>query len=154
MAVKKIIYHCYGGAHSSIVAAAIHLNKLNTDKKPTTDELMSLSLFDRQTKEGHGQIHFFGFDEWGNHIHSVGCRNVGTSVENVVTSVSKLLNLQDDLLFIDTLHCVNIKMRVGGYISRRLGWIDQGRPIVLKGTQAAFPQLVDLVKQVKAEVSA
>lgn len=154
MTVKKIIYHCYGGAHSSIVAAAIHLNQLKTDKKPTTDELMGLALFDRQSKEGHGQLHFFGFDEWGNHIHSVGCRNVGTSVENVVTSVSKLLKLQDDLLFIDTLHCVSIKMRVGGYISRRLGWIDQGRPVVLKGTQDVFFQLVDLVKQVKAQVSA
>ena len=154
MAVKKVIYHCYGGAHSSVVAAAIHLNKFNIDKKPTTDELMSLSLFDRQTKEGHGQIHFLGFDEWGNQIHSVGCRNVGKSVKNVVTSVSKMFDLDDDLIFIDTLHCVNIKMRVGGYLSRRLGWIDQGRPIVLQGTKDAFPQLVELVKQVKAEVSA
>ena len=29
MAQKLIIYHCYGGAHSSVVAAAIHLNKLD-----------------------------------------------------------------------------------------------------------------------------
>ncbi|MDW7651622.1 MAG: DUF3189 family protein [Bacillota bacterium] len=153
MAGKKIIYHCYGGAHSSVTAAAIHLRKFKPHKTPTQAELMELTLFDRQTKEGHGQLHFFGVDQWDNQVYSVGCRNVGTSVEKVLKQVSGMLELKDELVFVDTLHCVNIKMRVGGYISRRLGLIRQGRPLVLRGTQDAYPALVELVSRVQSEVS-
>jgi hypothetical protein len=151
MAGKKIIYHCYGGAHSSVTAAAIHLDQLHSSP-PTNEELMSLALFDRQTKEGHGQLHFFGFDQSGNQIYSVGCRNVGSTLEKTLKNVETLMDLGDELVFVDTLHCVNIKMRVGGYISRRLGLIKLGRPMVLRGTKDAYPKLQQLVSQVKKEV--
>jgi hypothetical protein len=114
---------------------------------------MSLSLFDRQTKEGHGQLHFFGFDEWGNQIYSVGCRNVGSSMEKLLQNVAGVLQLNDDLVFVDTLHCVNLKMRIGGYISRRLGFIRLGRPLVLQGTREAFTELQSLVSRIRKEVA-
>ena len=154
MSGKKIIYHCYGGAHSSVTAAAIHLGKLKPHIIPSEKELMGLSLFDRQTQEGHGQVHFFGFDKAGNQIYSVGCRNIGASLEKIMQNVANLLKVEDELFFIDTLHCVNIKMRVGGYISRRLGIIKYGRPLVLEGTQDAYPKLVELVKRVQKVVGA
>ncbi|MBS4030731.1 MAG: DUF3189 family protein [Clostridiales bacterium] len=149
MAGRKIVYHCYGGTHSSVTAAAIHLGHLKPEKVPTEDELMALTLFDRQTKEGHGQLHFFGFDEQGNEIYSVGCRNVGQAVGKVLGKIKEIIGAGEELIFVDTLHCVNIKMRFGGYISRRLGFINIGRPIVLKGTQEAYPKLVELVQGVK-----
>ena len=119
MAGRKIIYHCYGGAHSSVTAAAIHLRQLKREEVPTEDELMALTLFDRQTKDGHGQLHFFGFDEWGDEIYSVGCRNVGEAVGKTLGKVKEIIGAEEELIFVDTLHCVNIKMRFGGYISRR-----------------------------------
>ena len=149
MAGKKIIYHCYGGAHSSVTAAAIHLGQLRGEKVPTSEELMALTLFDRQTKEGHGKLHFFGFDEKGDEVYSVGCRNVGESVAKLLAKLKEILSAGDELIFIDTLHCVNLKMRIGGYISRRLGLIKIGRPIVLRGTRDAYFKLVKLVQQVK-----
>lgn len=154
MAGKRIIYHCYGGAHSSVTAAAIHLGQLKTDSIPSEKELMSMALFDRQTKEGHGQLHFFGFDDAENQVYSVGCRNIGATLEKIVQNVSDLLELSDELYFVDTLHCVNVKMRVGGYLSRRWGVIKYGRPLVLQGTQDAYPKLVELVKQVRKDVGA
>ncbi|MBS4023032.1 MAG: DUF3189 family protein [Dethiobacter sp.] len=149
---KKIIYHCYGGAHSSIVAAAIHLGKFKSDKEIDNEELMKLTLFDRQSKEAHGQIHFFDFDEEGRQVYSVGCRNAGETVKKTLLEVAKIFDKEKDLHFKDTLHCVNIKMRVGGYISRRLGLVKLGRPIVLNGTRQAYPKLVELVAQTKKEV--
>lgn len=154
MAKKKIIYHCYGGAHSSVTAAAIHLGELSPEKTPTGHELLELTLFDRQTQEGHGQLHFFGVDEWDNQVYSVGCRNAGKSFENILTGVAGLLEIGEKLVFVDTLHCVTMKMRIGGFLSRRLGLISLGRPIVVRGTQEAYPKLVELVKQIKAGVSA
>ncbi|NLZ39534.1 MAG: DUF3189 family protein [Firmicutes bacterium] len=153
MAGKRIIYHCYGGAHSSVVAAALHLGKLSPDKVPSAAELLKLALFDRQTNDGHGQLHFFGFDEWQNQVYSVGCRNVGETVEKFLLGVAKILGVSQELLFVDTLHCVSLKMRIGGYISRRLGLISLGRPLVVAGTREAYTNLAALVHRVKAEVN-
>lgn len=150
MAQKLIIYHCYGGAHSSVVAAAIHLNKLDAKRIPTTEELLSLSLFDRQTKDGHGRLNYYGCDEWGNMVFSVGCRSKGPAMETFISNAAELVGLSGRLIFVDTLHCVTFKMRLGGYISRRLGLIKIGRPLVASGTRAAFPRLVELVGRIKA----
>lgn len=149
---KKIIYHCYGGAHSSVVAAAIHLGTLKADKTPGERELMQLNLFDRQTKDGHGQLHFYGYDEKGRQVYSIGCRNAGAAVEAALTSVAGLLGVEDELHFVDTLPCVNLEMRIGGYISRRLGLTRLGRPLVVRGTKKAYRRLVDLVLKTKQEV--
>ena len=153
MGGKKIIYHCYGGAHSSVTAAAIHLGVLDPAKVPEKDELLALSLFDRQTRDGHGRLHFFGFDEWGNQVFSVGCRNMGMVLERVVQETAALLGFGDELLFVDTLHCVSLKMRIGGYISRHLELVGCGRPLVVQGTREVYPRLVQLVRQVKAQVA-
>jgi hypothetical protein len=152
MARQKIIYHCFGGAHSSVVAAAIHLGQLRTDKLPGNDDLMSLTLFDRQTKDGHGMLHFLGFDELGKQVYCLGCRNAGTTVEQVLLQVAEMFGVREELFFVDTLHCVTFKMRIGGYLSRRWQLIRLGRPLVLAGTKEAFPALVKLVEKVKNEV--
>ncbi|HEX3010797.1 MAG TPA: DUF3189 family protein, partial [Syntrophomonadaceae bacterium] len=38
----KIIYHCFGGSHSSVTAAAIHLGLIEKHRPPSMEELMSL----------------------------------------------------------------------------------------------------------------
>ncbi|HCX78095.1 MAG TPA: hypothetical protein DG577_01645, partial [Firmicutes bacterium] len=43
-----MIYHCYGGAHSSVTAAAVHVGLLARDKTPSRLELVSLPYFDAQ----------------------------------------------------------------------------------------------------------
>ena len=153
MGGKKIVYHCYGGAHSSVTAAAIHLGVLDPEKVPGKEELLALALFDRQTQDGHGRLHFFGFDEWGNQVYSVGCRNMGPVLERVLQETAALLGFGGELLFVDTLHCVSVKMRIGGYISRRLGLIACGRPLVVQGTRETYPRLVQLVRRVKAQLA-
>ncbi|MFA6694423.1 MAG: DUF3189 family protein, partial [Bacillota bacterium] len=37
-----IVYHCYGGTHSSVTAAALHLKKLH--QNPTANDLLKLPL--------------------------------------------------------------------------------------------------------------
>ena len=43
----KIIYHCYGGSHSSVIAAALHLGLLAKDRIPNETELMAIPYFDK-----------------------------------------------------------------------------------------------------------
>src|SRR5690606_1821093 len=50
------------------------------------------------------------------------------------------------------LQTVNLPMRVGGYLSRRLGWVAVGRPLVVFGTRRAFPALVQLVEETRRKL--
>lgn len=144
----NVIYSCYGGAHSSVVAAAIHLGILPNEPIPTCRQLMSLDGFDRTDKADHGKVRHVGTDALGNEIYVLGRGPAAREVERGCASGYMLAGgKQKDLIFIDTLVCVNTFMRVGGFLSRRLKWIGVGRPLVLWGTRRAYRNLAQLVDQ-------
>lgn len=57
------IYNCYGGTHSSTLAAAYHLKKLAYDTAPSKEEILSLDLFNKLTPKDMGKLFFHGIDE-------------------------------------------------------------------------------------------
>ena len=65
----KVIYSCYGGAHSSPVAAAIHLGKLPEERVPDAEALLQLPRFDRVDSEKHGLA-----ERWGSTSRPRGVR--------------------------------------------------------------------------------
>ncbi len=146
----KIIYHCYGGSHSSVTAAGIHLGLLPTGRVPTAEMLWGLPFFDQQVAKDHGNIKFMGVDEFNNQIYVLGRHNTAKLIENVLPGVAALFGIQGKELFmVDVMPYVNWRMMLGGYISRRLGWVRIGRPIVTRGTQYSFWSLTTLVQRVK-----
>lgn len=148
----KIIYHCYGGSHSSITVAGIHLGFLSVDRQPTTEELLRLPYYDETTLGDHGILHFMGQDEKGNQVFAVGKRNLGDKFGPIVQGIAALIGITGkDLLVVNTLPCVNLPMKVGGFLSRRMGLVRLGRPVVIWGTKLAFPRMVNLVKMVKQQ---
>ena len=46
---------------------------------------------------------------------------------------------------------INLLMKIGGFSSRRLHLVSFGRPIVTRGTQKAYPNILKLVQFVKKE---
>jgi ABC-type dipeptide/oligopeptide/nickel transport system permease subunit len=68
----KVIYYCYGGTHSSVVTAAIHLKYLPEDRVPRADELMAVSRFDKAERHDIGVPYYMGTDELGNDIYVLG----------------------------------------------------------------------------------
>lgn len=151
----KVIYSCYGGAHSSPVAAAIHLGKLPEERVPDAEALLQLPRFDRVDSEKHGLAELMGVDPRGHEVYVLGRGPAGESVERALFSGLHLAGSDPShFLLVDTLTCVNLPMRVGGYLSRRLRWIAVGRPIVLWGTRRAYFRLVQLVQQTKRRLEA
>ncbi|NMA02123.1 MAG: DUF3189 family protein [Clostridia bacterium] len=147
-----IIYHCYGGAHSSVTAAAIHTRLLSENTIPSGEELLKLPYYDLQVAEDHGYIRYMGQDEKQNNVYITSKHNLGKSYETIMRSVAEIAGLpQDELVFIDTMPYVNVLMMIGGYLSRRLGWVRIGRPIVIMGTKLAFPKFSQLVNIVKTK---
>src|SRR5690606_6242523 len=138
----KVVDSCYGGAHSSQVAAAIHLGRFPGHRPPTAEELLSLPRFDRVSDDHQGIAEFVGTDEDGHEVYVLGRGPAAEAVERAFRSGYRIAGGDDrQLLFVNALQTVNLPMRVGGYLSRRLGWVAVGRPLVVFGTRRAFPAL-------------
>lgn len=149
----QIIYHCFGGAHSSVTAAAIHLGILPATRLPTTEELLNTPYFDEQQSEDHGILRTMGRDEWGHQIFIVGRRGLKNDYPRLVLSFASILGIPfEELLVVNTITCVNYLMVFGGYSSRCLGFVNLGRPIVIQGIRRSYPRFVRLVSQIKTNI--
>lgn len=150
----KIIYHCYGGSHSSVTAAAIHLGLVPEKQVPSPEELHRLPYYDAQVNKDHGQLRFMGIDQYKNQVYIIGRRNSGRILEKVYHGLLEIFNIPiDEVYMVSVMPYVNWRMVVGGYISRRLGLIRIGRPLVTEGTRVAFLNLVSMVQKVKLLVA-
>jgi hypothetical protein len=147
----KIIYNCYGGSHSSVTAAAIHLHLLSDTYEANNEQLLNLPYYDAQVAYDHGRIRFMGRDEYGNDVYIASKRGLGAKYKSIMNFFLDLIEENDNkIVFIDTMPYVNIWMIIGGFLSRRWGFTYFGRRIVLYGTRQSyfrFVQLVHLVKQ-------
>lgn len=149
-----IVYTCFGGTHSSPVAAAIHLGALPRDTIPTTSQLMSTPFFDQVDRSARGRIMFAGTDARGHRVYVLGRgRQAVHVVQNSIVSAWALVGTPAvPLVMCDTLPCVNTWMRIGGWLSREANQIWIGRPIVIYGTKLAYKRLVQLVEQVEKQI--
>lgn len=145
-----IIYNCFGGAHSSVTAAALHLQLLSDTRRPSSAELLNLPYFDAQVGKDHGRIRFMGFDSKGNKIYIASKKNLGRYYEKIMYHLLAISGVnQNNFVFINTMPYVNVWMIIGGYLSRRLGLKTLGRPLVIYGTKKSYWKFVHLVNLVK-----
>ncbi len=143
----KIIYHCFGGTHSSVTAAAAHLGNLPADRLPKPEELQSIPFFDNLDGRNHGKITLMGIDRAGNEVYFAGQRGKPHILENVIHGLAKHFQIPaESYRLVNVMHKVNISMRLGGVMSRKLKWIAAGRPLVTIGTIWAYPEILHLVR--------
>jgi hypothetical protein len=150
----KIIYCCYGGSHSSVTAAAIHVGILPTTNIPSSQQLLSVPYYDKQTGKDHGYFHYIGIDSDKNPVYIVGKHNLGKHFEEIIRQIADIFQIkQRELIIVDTMPYVNYTMMIGGFSSRRLGITLIGRPIVIWGTKKAYWGLINLVNRIKTTVA-
>lgn len=150
----KIIYHCWGGSHSSVICAAIHLGLLPRDRVPSAAELRSLPQFDRQTSRDHGRIIRMGRDEWGNDVFFLGRRSNGPVIDRILPGMAGVFGLPEgEIVTLNTMPYVNLLMVIGGTLSRGLGIVCPGRAIVTHGARLAHHKLCRAVAKVKDRVT-
>lgn len=149
----KIVYHCYGGAHASPTAAAIHLGILPCNRRPTFTELLRVPHFDSIRSWEHGKLFRAGVDIVGNEVYTMGRRNSTDLVIKLLKEFTRLSGDDpDEYYFVNCVQLLNPFMVTGGYSSRALGWVGFGRPIVTFGTILSFPILVKIVQRTIKEV--
>jgi hypothetical protein len=144
----KIVYHCYGGAHASPTAAAIHLGIIRDDRLPEWSDFKRIPYFDRITSNEHGKLIFIDRDESGHEIYILARRNAPKIVINLIREFSKLTGADpNEYYFVNCVQLYNPLMVTGGFSSRALGWVKFGRPLVTLGTIVSFPILVSKVRK-------
>ena len=146
----KIIYHCYGGTHSSVTASSIHLGILPEDRIPEPDMFLQIPLYDQQVACEHGHIFFMGIDEYGHEVYLTARRSRPEVLEKVIAGLSGIFGISpSSYCLVNAMSQVNWLMMLGGYLSRRWGLVRVGRPIVILGTRFAYFKLVKLVRKFK-----
>lgn len=149
-----ILYHCYGGAHSSVLSAAIHTGVLPTKRKPLVKEILNIPYFDQTESSQIGIPFFYGNDKYGNKIYIQGMGNSDKVVKQLLLDLMKKYNIsEEEVILIDTLKNVNILVRVGGFLSRGLGLVFPGRLITVLGLKISYNNFIKTVNKVKEEIA-
>ncbi len=149
----KVIYHCYGSAHTSVVTAAIHAGLLPRDRVPSARQLMAVPHFDRTPSCVIGTPFRMGFDNAGNEVFAIGRGHARAVAERALYSLARLIRYPDDsFLVVNALAVADLWTTIGGTISRGLGLTPWGRPIVIHGVRRSYRRLVALVEQTELTV--
>lgn len=146
----KIIYYCFGGAHSSVIASSIHVGILPNSRIPNTEEILAVPYFDITPNNKMGFPLYMGIDSWGNEVY---CMGWGIYREDILSLLLLLTHsnkefIFNQVIFVYALPIADRFIRLGGFLSRRLGLL-LGRPLIIKGIQRKYFEFVKLVKKVK-----
>lgn len=150
----KVLYHCYGGTHSSVLAAAIHTGHCALDRPPTREELETLPLFDKRAGSDYGKARFYGRDARGHEVWVVGRLKYISAPEKVFGVMARLFPESGGPVVVDVARALNWQMRFGGFLSRALRLPALGRPFLAWGTRRAYPRIRALVMRTKGELRA
>ena len=149
----RLIYYCYGSAHSSITAAAIHLGRLPATHTPSVDEVLNLTDFDLAHNDSLGNLFYKGKDELGIEVYTIGMGAEREIVRNSLISLIKEANYNpEDFYFVEALAHINRLARIGGALSRRYGLVTWGRKMAAHGICQSYEQLANLVSKTKEEM--
>jgi hypothetical protein len=151
----RIIYYCYGAAHSSVTAANLHVGNLPLERRPHPSEIMHQPLFDATADYEIGFLHDMGQDEANNRIYILGLAGGGAVMRQALLDFLGVCGLDTGRIrFENTLPHAGFSLRIGGYISRRLGLVWLGRPLCALGVWLHYGRFAGHVRRVRAETGA
>lgn len=142
-----MIFHCYGGAHSSVTSSGIYLGLLPRDRVPDTAEILQVPHYDGDEPIAYGHFRFVGRDQAGRVVYVLGKRRLGPHINRLLIVVAGIFGRAGNIFSVDTTAPVNVLMMCGGYVSRDLKLVSLGRPFVVRGTKLAYFRFVQLAIQ-------
>lgn len=117
------------------------------------DELLRLPYFDKTGAYDFGNFRFMGIDEMRNEIYVLGKKSLADRYTLLIMSIADILGVKHEIIALDTNCKVNLIMKIGGFLSRRLNLVSLGRFLLGIGLKRAFPELVLLVEKTKKQIA-
>lgn len=146
----KLFYYCYGGAHTSVTCASIHLGFLPRDRLPASSAFLSVPFYDKMDNDKLGIPMYMGRDKLGWDIYFMGLKN---SKALSLPALRSFLNAfgvpQRQVFFVNALAELHPITSIGGFTSRKLGGVFIGRPMTIWGVRKSYAKFVDLVERVE-----
>lgn len=143
---RRVVYHCFGGAHTSVVAGALHLGLL--PQQPTWRDIAAFPHFDRTLTGERGWPLFLGVDDQGREVYAMGRGRDGKAMTALFSGLVRALGKDHrEVAAYDTLRCAGVLTKLGGYLSRRLGLVWPGRTLAALGVWTDLPRLRQVVEE-------
>lgn len=150
----KIIYCCYGSAHSSVTAANLHLGRLPVHRRAAPGQILRQPWFDQTRDSEVGNPRLMGVDEWGHQVFTLG---LAGGRREMIRALEQFLQMQgvdlSQIRFEDVLSHAGVPLRIGGYLSRRAGLVWLGRRLCVLGIWLKYGRFVRHVQRVKLGVA-
>lgn len=150
-----VIYSCYGGNHTSPLAAGLHLGLIPRGRPLTLEALNRLPPFDRLTARDLGRLYLWGDGPYGRRVATVGHGGrlalVRTAILSALTEAGAAP--AGPILWVDLYDLLTPLLRAGGVLSRRLGLTGPGRSLLLRALEGIRPALEARVAGVLAEIA-
>ncbi|MEW9668899.1 DUF3189 family protein [Ammoniphilus sp. 3BR4] len=146
------IYHDFGGTHTTVLAAAYHLKKLDETREPTKNEILSAHNFNELRYKDRGKLYFHGVDEDGNKVYTMGrgrSKILVPGIHNLIQMLHKEQVLNEKIILSNTSPTVPLPMTFGGMFSRWLRIDLIGVPLLVIGAKQAYKDIVKLVHHTK-----
>ncbi|HHV78178.1 MAG TPA: DUF3189 family protein [Firmicutes bacterium] len=152
---EAIIFHCYGSAHTSVVQAALYLGLLSRDRPPLTEELNRIPHFDKVIKSDIGTPMFMGNDKRGRPVYVLGFGSGKGPLKRLLQEIIALLGIpQGNIRFFDSLSTAGFLTRLGGFLSRGIGLVWPGRPIVNYAIRRDWSRVCALSERISERLEA
>jgi len=150
-----VIYSCYGGNHTSPLAAGLHLGLIPRGRPLTLAALRRLPPFDRQTNRDLGRLVPWGPGPFGHQVATVGHGGQPALVRTAILSAlgAGMPAPPGPVLWVDLYDLLTPLLRVGGLLSRRLGWVGPGQALIVRALEGIRPRLERRVAGVLAELA-
>ncbi len=148
------IYNCYGGTHTSSLAAEIHLKRLPFDRKPTRDEILNAQYFNKLGYQDMRKLIFRGVDEEGNKVYTLGrgmAKHLIPFLENFINFIHNECGFNEKLILSNMSPTVPPFMTAGGFLSRGLGVDFLGVPLLVSGTKQVYGSIIKIVQRTKEQ---
>ena len=144
-----MVYHCHGGAHSSVVAAHLHLGNIPMKGEVRPEAIMALPEFDRATQDDWGSPKMVGVDGQGNQVYILGLGRITAICIRAATSLCLQLGKGGEVVFVETLSSIGTLTRIGGFTSKVLGAENLGKNLAARGIVRSLERLRLLVASTK-----
>ena len=147
------IYNDFGGTHTTALAAAYHLKKLDENREPTKDEILNTHNFNKLTYKDRGKLYLHGVDEDGNKVYTVGrgrSKILIPGINNLIEMLHEENVLHEKIILSNTSPTVPFPMTMGGMLSRWLKIDFIGVPLLVYGSKKTYKNIIQVVHSTKS----
>jgi len=150
----KVFYYCCSGIHAAAVAAALHLGHISGPPEEAVRELERFKYFDYHPPSAvRGTPLFMGSDTGGNQVYTIPVDRERFLAPKAIRGLMRIFKIPvEEILLVDTLKHTTTVMKLGAFVSQKIGLKVAGRRILYWAVEKTFDRYTRQVEQVKKDI--